>query len=91
MTPSRTGSCRYFIRSRDPSGEFIGSYWETAVLPRVGEEVMLPDGDGWQEMTVTEIRHYPHVVDVWLGGTDGWEPGSVLRLFREAQKRAPQL
>lgn len=73
----------YSIHALDPDGKtFLKTTWQTPHLPRIGEEVKLPDVRGiWQEMTVEEVQHYPDDTRVWLGGTDGWDPGSVAQMF----------
>lgn len=75
---------RFTLRARDPSGEFLEVEWSAPVYPAVGDEVMLPDGDSstGQELTVDErVFRLDGGVDIWLGGYDGWSPGSVKDLF----------
>ncbi len=82
----------YVLRAKDPNGEFVRAQWRTPHLPRIGEHVMLPEdlsGEEWQEMTVTDIFHWPGELEVWLGGSEGWPYGSVVELFTNAGQFTP--
>jgi len=84
----------YEIASHDPDGTFVDAVWGGRQLPRKGETVMLPDGNGinsYQEMEVVEVVHFPHKTTVWLGGSDGWENGSVTKLFKFARAEGYRL
>lgn len=75
------------LKSRDPDGTFASVPWETEQFPRIGEDVMLPDGtEHWQEMVVEAIEHGRLATNVWVGGSDGWDPGSVRYLFDQASR-----
>lgn len=88
----------YMLKSKDPSGEFVQARWRLPALPRVGELVMLPEapsprggnaltaGVQWQEMRVEDVVHHPIEYEIWLGGSAGWEAGSVARLFANARE-----
>lgn len=80
---------RYRILAIDPGGLICTAEWATEHLPRIGEKVLLPRGEEaahWQELSVVEVLHHPDAVEISLGGTTGWEPGSVAPLFEYARR-----
>jgi hypothetical protein len=81
-----------------PAATILAGEWATEQLPRIGEQVRLPADEQaatsapvpraglWQELSVVEVVHGPAEVEVALGGTTGWEPGSVAPLFEYARR-----
>lgn len=99
MTPSPEQSTHQFwLCAKDPSGRFLRIRWSAAIVPRVGDQLWLPDtepGDerapGGQEISVTEVMLYPGGdVEVWSDGFTGWEDGSVEQLFGIAERFAEE-
>lgn len=88
---------KYMICAQDPGGGFVEVEWWTDVLPRVGDDVMLPQDEeaitsplgnagNWQELSVIDVSHRPYSTEVWLGGAAGWDAGSVKTLFDNARR-----
>jgi hypothetical protein len=74
----------FLICAKDPSGEVVTTGYEARLVPRLGDRLALPEPGlrDWQDMSVVGVYPKPQgQVTVELGGTDGWEPGSVKRLF----------
>jgi hypothetical protein len=74
--------------------------WPLAVIPRIGEQIKLPDKPGdreqvGQEVTVQDVvymlprlRAGHTIVEVWVGGWVHWEAQSVRDLFDLARQWA---
>lgn len=76
---------KYKIRTR-ARRIFLSLEWDSEVLPRVGEQIMLPDdpdAEDWMDCEVLRIEHFPDRVDVWID--TGLRGEAAERVFSEAK------
>lgn len=72
------------LRAQDPSGEYVDGVMDSPVYPSIGDTLMLLTPDGTeQDVRVTERVVTIHgQIEIWVGGFDGWKPGSVKAIFK---------
>lgn len=88
--PPTQSSVRFRVGAHDPDGTFETCTWHAPTYPVIGDVLMVPDGHSHQDVSVVERVIYPGGVEVWIGGFDGWNPGSVSNLFKWMRETVPQ-